>query len=175
MKKLLTTLLSLAAVTAYAGDAVDPKCPVAQPCYLAGELQVDLFGSATLVDADDDFYGGGVGINYFITQYIGVGASWNLIDLDSELASSSDTVLHDVSFDLIVRAPLGEESCTAVYGLVGGGFITNGSTLGTIDFGVGLEHRYGGAFGVFVEARQKYVPAADIDFSSFRVGARVVF
>ena len=176
MKKLLTTILSLAAVTSFAGDVVDCKQPIIQPCYLAGELQVDLFGSGTFVDVDDDFYGGGVGVNYFITQYIGVGASWNLIDVDNSFNSSSDTVVHDISADLLLRAPLfGEESCTAIYGILGGGVITNGTTLGTFNFGVGLEHRFLDNVGLFIEGRQKFVPAADADFTSVRVGARVVF
>ncbi len=178
MKKILTTLLSLAAVSSFAGDygkaVIDCKAPVIQPCYLAGELQVDLFGSANFDGGNDEFYGGGIGVNYFITQYIGVGASWNLIDLDGVLGHSSDTELHDSSVDLILRLPLGEESCTAVYGLVGGGVLTNGDTLGTYNAGLGLEHRFSG-FGLFVEGRQTWIPEADADFTSLRLGARFVF
>lgn len=177
MKKLLTTILSLAAISTFAGDygkaVIDCKAPVIQPCYLAGELQVDLFGSAN-IESGDESYGGGVGINYFITQYIGIGASWNLIDLDGQLGSSSDTELHDTSVDLIFRMPLGEESRTAIHGMVGGGVISNGSNHGTYNVGLGLEHRFD-AFGVFAEGRQTWIDSADVDFTSIRLGARFVF
>src|SRR3954471_13989926 len=87
MKKLTITLLASIALAAasYAGTEIssgkDKK--VIQPvhCFNDQELQVDVFGAYQVGEGPnhagpihDHGWGGGIGINYFFSRYIGVGA-----------------------------------------------------------------------------------------------------
>ena len=164
MKKFLYLLIvSTFTISAVAGPEV--IMPVDPVCFDGGELQVDGFFSGLIVNSGDDFYGGGIGINYYFTQNIGVGASWALQDING-------TVFHDTSVDLLLRAPLGD-SCNAIYGIVGGGVLADGENFGSFNYGLGLEHRFSPSCGIFGEARHKFIDNAD--FLSARVGFRLVF
>ena len=180
-KALIQLVIGLTAATAYAGDIIEPKNPCPVPCepwYNAGELQVDAFFSGTYINDvifSDDFYGGGVGVNYFFTRNIGLGVSWNLID--SRIAGGSN--LHDSNLDLILRAPFstGPEVCspTAVYALLGAGVLTDGDNFAQYGFGAGIEHRLSPGLGLFVEGRYRVIPEIDEDFAQFRTGIRINF
>ncbi len=180
MRKALITLLSFPALLC-AGDydVVDPKAPIVAPepppCYNPGEFQVDLFGSGTFIDTGvHDFYGGGIGLNYFFTNNLGLGVNWNLIDVDAGYYGD-DTTLHDTSADLILRAPFNDASCTALYGLAGTGVLSDGENFNTFNIGAGIEHRFAPGLGLFLEGRYKWIPEIDVDFAQARVGLRIVF
>ena len=179
-KALIHLVLGLASVSAFAGEVIDAKNPCPVPCepyYSAGEKQFDVFFSGTYINdviSSDDFYGGGVGLNYFFTRNIGIGVSWNLID--SGLLGST---AHDTNVDLILRGPFstGPEVCspTAVYVLLGGGVLADGENFAQYGFGAGIEHRVSAGLGLFVEGRYSVIPEIDADYGQFRTGLRVNF
>ena len=105
MKKLTITLLaSLSLVAAsFAGQEVysgkdSKKTIVPQTCFNDHELQLDVFGVYQDGNANthagpirDHGWGGGIGINYFFSRYIGVGAEGIMIpetknDMEAVLA-----------------------------------------------------------------------------------------
>ena len=140
-------------------------------------MQLDTFFSGTYINdsfASEDFYGGGIGLNYFFTRNLGIGASWNLVD--SQFLGQE---AHDTTLDLILRGPLstGPDVCspTAVYGLLGAGVLSDSENFATYNFGVGVERRLSERFGLFLEGRYKVIPEIDADFAQFRTGLRFVF
>src|SRR5688572_24123123 len=88
MKKLTLTFLSALALagTSFAGHRVveskefkNPPAP--EPCFRAGELQLDVFGSYNGAITNEEFgdgFGGGLGVNYFFTEMLGFGLSGNV-------------------------------------------------------------------------------------------------
>src|SRR3954469_1909820 len=135
MKKLTITLLASIALAAasYAGTEIssgkDKK--VIQPvhCFNDQELQVDVFGAYQVGEGPnhagpihDHGWGGGIGINYFFSRYIGVGVEGYWIAAKENSAASgadrfdnddhSRTTFHNINGSLIFRLPL-DESCLA--------------------------------------------------------------
>jgi hypothetical protein len=86
MKKLTLTLLASLAVaaTSFGGHEMvskEYKAPLPEPCFRAGEFQLDVFGSYNGAITNEEFgdgFGGGIGINYFFTEMIGIGISGNV-------------------------------------------------------------------------------------------------
>jgi len=201
MKKvssLLAALALLAPVTS--GFAKMPhkaraEAPPSDSLYAAHELQLDLFGTYAFEDAGlfgDDTAGGGIGLNYFITEHFGIGGEGMLFDTDGDMLGST-------SFNLFARAPLGQ-SGLAFYGYVGAGVIFNVDDFDTDDFtdavdrlkdgddatdrddlffeahiGGGAEYRFTRNVGVFTDVRHTWVDRDDSDFTSVRAGFRIRF
>ena len=175
MNKLTSSLfatLALAA-TGIAGQPVagkDFKTPAPEPCFKDVELQLDLFGSYTNPvsrSSHSDGFGGGLGVNYFFTRYLGAGVSGNVFDGGVHGVWNTDA-------SLIARYPLELGTfCLAPYILAGGGLQANGTTTGSWHAGGGLEWRATPQIGVFGEGR--YTWAEDNDSATARVGLRFVF
>ena len=100
-----------------------------RPLYSAHELSLDLSGSyiaqqrgiehlfETSIKHNRGTWGGDVGVNYFITRNIGVGA-------DANISANGGNFVDAVLGDLILRLPLGD-SGFAPYVFGGGGRTTD--------------------------------------------------
>ena len=191
MKKtlLLLTTLSAFAMTAHAGTptstAILPP-PAPESLYNAGELQFDLFGQYGVTSSGnerligDDAFGGGIGVNYFITRWFGIGGEGSLFDTEGDSVGTA-------TFNVFLRAPLGE-SGFAVYGFTGIGITFNADDIDSDDFddfnddvllqghvGVGVEYRFTPKIGIFSDARYTFVERDDSDFVLIRAGVRFAF
>ena len=179
MKKIVFTLIAGLGVanSVFAGPhAVDKKVvvPVAEPCFRDHELQLDVFGNymhAThaTASARTNGGGGGLGLNYFFTRYVGLG-----------IDASGNTVLNGVfnsTGSLILRYPIELGSvCLAPYALGGGGVQTgSGSTLGTWHAGAGLEWRATPKIGIYGEGRYTWAKEHNEESSQARLGVRFAF
>ena len=143
--------------------------------YTAKEFSFDAFGS---YDARFDRFGhmfdrswrhgdfgGGVGLNYFVTRYFGMG-------LDTFFESRS-TFFRTVSGNVFLRLPLGN-SGLAPYIFGGGGGRFQPVEEATGHAGVGLEFRFNHHFGLFGDARYSWADKTT-DNALVRAGARFVF
>ena len=176
MNKLTSSIFaSLAlAATGFAGTEVrsgkDYKTPAPEPCFKDVELQLDVFGSYTNPASRSRYgsdFGGGLGVNYFFTRYLGVGVSGNIYD-------GNAGGVWNVDASVIARYPLELGTfCIAPYILAGGGVQTDGITTGAWHAGGGLEWRATSSIGIFGEGR--YIWAEDNDSATARVGLRFVF
>jgi hypothetical protein len=89
--------------------------------------------------------GAGVGLNYFFTRYVGIGA-------DAYSENTTGTFIDNASGNLILRLPLGE-SGFAPYAFGGGGHQFNAAKLSFAQGGAGIEYRFCQHVGVFIDAR----------------------
>jgi hypothetical protein len=181
MKKQLlaiTFALGMTSAGAWAGSPVmaAPKNPVllpVAPCFAAGELVIKPFYDITLIDdapkghySDDTLYGGGLAVDYFFTENLGIGLDGYWLD--------DDSVIHSYNVNLTARTTVLTD-CLAVYAIGGGGVFTNGSTVGSAHIGGGLEYRLSQSFGLFADARYKWLDGGDITLTSVRIGASFAF
>jgi opacity protein-like surface antigen len=174
----LSTML-LASTATYAGERVvssgkEAKAQVVAPttCFKDHELQVDLYGAYVDGNAPDHAgpwqdhgWGGGVGINYFFSRYIGIGIEGTVLDgrenplVDqsrNRSAHSDHTAIWSGSGSLIARMPI-DRLCLAPYAYVGGGVMTDGEDWATGFVGVGVEYRIvPEKIGLFIDARWNY-------------------
>lgn len=202
MKKLATSLLSLAGMTTalYAGDTVissgkESKAVtstvVEEPCFKAGEFQIDTFGQYSVGNSGrvglfrDHGWGGGIGLNYFFHRNIGLGvdAAWLGAKEDQQFerhdSDGNRTTIHNFSGSLIFRAPI-DNTCIAPYLYAGGGFEVDGEQWASAHAGVGLEYRIKpNKVGLFIDGRWTYLGdrggREDLNFFSARAGVRFVF
>lgn len=207
MKKHTLSLLSsiLVSAAAQAGETVHTLTTVVQGPPSGGSLynphdwQIDLFGSHAFTDSEnrgligeDEVFGGGLGVNYFITRNVGVGAEGNLIEIDGELLGSAN-------LNVLLRFPIAETGLAPyIYG--GAGLTFNGDDLDSDDFsdardrleddeeprneddvifiahaGAGLEYRFTSHFSVFGDVRYTWTESDNSDFGLGRVGFRFPF
>ncbi len=153
------TILLLAAKSAWAEDTAvtDPTLHAdgASP-FRHCELSLDGFGSASLGESTLEHLSGsrirhntrlgaGLGINYFFTRYLGVGAEAYSENTDGVFVDSA-------SANLILRLPIGD-SGLAPYIFGGGGHQFGMTKQWFGQAGAGLEYRFCPHIGVFVDAR----------------------
>ncbi len=141
------------------------------PC----ELSFDLFGAGMLheYDFNNGFrakknlrWGGGAGVNYFFTRFVGIGG-------DAYAISWSHSFVDTTTGNIILRAPI-DHTGLAPYIFGGAGYQFQGIDQIVGGGGVGLEFRPVPHFGVFVDAR--YLAAAKTDgFGLGRAGIRLSF
>jgi len=175
----LTLAFGLTGAGALAGtpmattDSKNPVIPPPAPCYSAGELVVKPFYDITIIDSapyghykDDTLYGGGLAVDYFFTECLGLGVEGYWID--------DSSVVHSYNVNLTARTTLGSD-CLSVYAIGGGGVFTNGSTVGSAHIGGGLEYRFTDTMGVFADGRYKWLDGGDITLTSVRIGLSFVF
>jgi len=177
MKKIITTLIALGSIAgvANAGDwgkspVIDSKAPIdlGCPCYDAG-FEFSGFVAGIITDDETDI-GGGASVAYFLSQDLGVELSYSALNTDPSLE-------HLVTANLVYRL-VNADACIAPYILAGGGVLTNGSTHGVLDLGVGLDIRFEdwGCVGMFADATYNWVDGDEKeDFTLVRVGFRVPF
>jgi hypothetical protein len=176
MKTIALSLIASAAVTGsvFAGQQVSHKefkQPAAEPCFKDTELQVDIFGTWTYTPEAsryEDGFGGGVGVNYFVQRYFGVG-------VDGQIYDGGANGVWDVTGRLIARYPIELGTyCLAPYAFGGGGIQADSTTSGTWHAGAGLEWRATQKIGVFGESRYTWGAQND-DAYQARLGVRFAF
>jgi hypothetical protein len=174
------TILMLAAKSALGQDNMtnNPSPHYDQSDYYrANELSMDAFGTASLgqytIDHPSDervrqntLLGAGVGLNYFITRNIGIGA-------DAYSEHTTGIFVNSASANLIVRLPLGQ-SGFAPYAFGGGGRHFDDVKTWFVQAGVGMEYRFCPHVGVFIDARG-VLPNEAKYYGVARLGMRFAF
>ena len=179
MKKSIVTLIMASfAGVAFAGPPAPApvKNPVLTPppppsCFNPGEWTFDTSVAGLFVDGGNELAGGGVGLTYFPTLNVGLGADYSVF---------SDGI-HIYNANLVLRAPI-ESACLALYGIGGVGGISNGDSSLTWSAGIGVEWRCSkkSNIALFADARYLWVD----DYADFgdedeailaRAGIRVNF
>lgn len=143
--------------------------------YLAQEFSIDVFGSykrgaANVTDVFDEpehgIFGGGLGVNYFFTKMLGVGA-------DVSMHDNGRQFVDNVAANLIARFPIGD-TAFAPYVLGGAGYEFDPTGDWEGHAGIGVEFRMNPRTGVFADARYIW-PNSSGDSSLIRTGLRFAF
>ena len=192
MKKYIITgiMAAIAATSAFAGTetvskeviAVEPTC-----LFRDQEFQIDAFGLGNFAQGNTDMggrpaWGGGLGLNYFFSKYVGVGLEQDLFGRNSGSSTGNDfgyTRWATIG-NLFLRYPICSINL-APYIMVGGGAIygnvpkLGGQGIGHV--GGGLEYRFTKNIGLFSDARYLYSGAAGLPGSQlmWRYGLRFAF
>jgi len=145
--------------------------------YKDQELSLDFFGSGSVGQQTIDHLSGsrvsdnvrlglGVGVNYFFTRYVGVGADAYTEDTDHFFVDST-------SANVIGRLPIGNSGLAPyIFGGVGHQFDRTEQWFG--QFGAGVEVRFHANWAIFGDIR--YVVADRTDnYGLGRMGVRFVF
>jgi hypothetical protein len=170
---LIAVVLATAA-TSFAGQAVSSKKVVVAPMedlFRAGEIQLDAFAAGAAGNyggGSVNGFGGGLGLNYFITKYIGVGVDDTLSSLNGNGHTYNST-----QADIIARYPI-ESWHLAPYALVGGGATWGTKSQGDGNVGVGAEYRINRGIGIFADSRYLYGNNG-LNESLTRAGLRFIF
>ena len=133
------------------------------------EWSFDLFGTYAATESGlyDDGFGGGVGVNYFFTRYLGVGIDGYWWD------GSPAGVVSSISGSLIGRLPM-DELHLAPYVFAGGGGHFNSVDQASGHAGLGLEYRFTPNFALFSDGRYVFTDETN-DFGLIRFGVRFPF
>jgi len=164
-------ILMLAAASAVEAQDMDNNI---DDRYRAHELSMDVFGSASLGKYSIDHLssdrvrhntrlGAGLGLTYFITRNIGIGAEAYSEDVDGPFIDSA-------SANLTLRLPVGQ-SGFAPYVFGGGGQQFDLNDLSFGQAGVGIEYRFTTKVGIFTDARMVW-PTETQYFGVARLGLR---
>jgi len=175
-------ILLLAAKSVWAADDQTNNVDASQPAattdyYRPCELSLDGFGTASLGESTIDHatgygvrhntrLGAGVGLNYFFTRYLGLGA-----EADSE--NTDGVFLDSASGNLMLRLPLGN-SGVAPYIFGGGGHQFGQTKQWFGQAGAGLECRFTPHVGIFIDARG-VAPVETKGYGVARLGFRFAF
>lgn len=173
-------VLMLAAMSALGADNMNSDQGMhydQTDCYRSGELSLDGFGTGSIgkytIDhpsgsrvRHDSKLGAGVGLNYFFTRNIGIGA-----DMYSE--NTTGAFIDSASANLTLRLPLGH-SGFAPYILGGGGYQFDLARAWFCQAGVGVEYRFNRHVGIFLDARG-VLPEETKYYGVARLGLRFAF
>lgn len=146
--------------------------------YSANEFTFDLAGAYGVGRAkfNDTFdkslrhgdFGASVGLNYFITRNLGIGADAFGLDNGGDFVDAA-------SASLILRLPI-DVAHLAPYVFGGGGRTFDGPDSWTAHAGVGLELRLNPHTGIFVDGRHIFAEKSGLsDSALFRAGLRMAF
>ncbi len=177
MKKLLslTGVFILTAAAAFAGDGKTFKEKVVieevPTCaFRANELQVDAFATGAFYNQGRPGWGGGLGVNYFFTKFIGIGVEQDVFGRANEAAEWATIG------NLFIRYPICAINL-APYAMVGGGAAygdgRRGHGFGHV--GGGLEYRVTQNIGLFSDARWIYSSEEPKSGLLGRAGLRFAF
>jgi Outer membrane protein beta-barrel domain len=167
------TLVALATLTtaAFAGQPIagPGKGITPEPCFGETELQLDVFGAYHSSSGSfGDGWGGGLGVNYFFSRYLGLG-------VDVALTDGDDDSIWTYRGSLLARYPIDfGNHCLAPYLRVSGGIQSEDDDESFIGVGGGLEWRVTPRFGIFGEGSYNWAED-DNDFATARAGVRFVF
>jgi hypothetical protein len=135
----------------------------------SNQLSLQAFGTYATRDREGertDMGGGGLGLTYFFTRYVGIGA---------------DTYIEEwkwpyrVNGSAILRLPLPEQfSKLAVYGFGGGGREFKDIPQFTWHGGGGLEYKFTRNLGLFADAREVF-PDKTANYTLVRAGVSFGF
>jgi len=148
----------------YDKEAVD-KFPI-------NEFSVDLFGTYANENRfgdkrkwEDGHGGGGVGLNYFLNRYVGIGADSYVEEWKAP---------YRVNGSVFLRYPIPGGFGFAPYGFGGGGRELKYVPQWTFHGGAGLEFRFNRYTGIFVDGRRVF-PDKTEDYTLARAGMRLNF
>lgn len=165
----------LTAAAAFAGDGktFKDKVPVeVETCkFRANEIQVDAFAAGGWYNQGRPGWGGGLGVNYFFTKFIGLGVEQDVLGHQGENSVRWATV-----GNLYLRYPICSWNL-APYAMVGGG-ASYGEGLKGHGFGHvggGLEYRVTDNIGLFSDARWIYSSEEPKSGVLGRAGLRFAF
>jgi hypothetical protein len=131
--------------------------------YIAGERR---FSSFPTTNIRHGRFGGGVGLNYFFTRNLGLGADINIPDNGGNFVdSAAASVIGRLPIDSISLAP---------YALAGGGRQFDPVWKWFAHVGGGLEFRLNHYTGIFSDARYVWADAMP-DYVYVRAGLRFAF
>lgn len=171
----LTTVVLLSASSLFAGDGktFKDKVVVEPPTCLfrANEWQVDAFAAGFFSQSNRPGWGGGLGVNYFFNEYIGLGVEQSVVGRTDEVTQWSTIG------NLILRYPICSLNL-APYALIGGGAsygctVRKGHGFGHV--GGGLEYRVTSNIGLFSDARWLYSSEEPRSSVLGRAGVRFAF
>ncbi|MEO7299779.1 MAG: hypothetical protein ABI042_14525, partial [Verrucomicrobiota bacterium] len=146
--------------------------------YSAQEFTFDIFGtySKGKEKFNDTFdktlrhgdFGGGIGVNYFITRNFGIGT-------DAFAGDNGGDFVDAVSASAILRLPI-DVAHLAPYVFAGGGRQFDGPDSWNLHVGVGLEFRLSSYTGIFIDGRHVFhVSDKSSDYALIRSGLRFAF
>ena len=98
-----------------------------------GQSFESVFLSMILKEMRNTLEGGGLALDYYLTDKIGIGLEGSWIDTPS--------VIHGYNVNLTYRLTC-PTNCLSAYVLGGGGVYTNGETVGSAHLGGGVEYRF---------------------------------
>ncbi len=176
MKKYIITgvMAAVAATSAFAGTVTASKevAPVEAPCLFRGnEWQLDAFGLGDFFpggvqNAGRPLWGGGLGVNYFLNEYVGLGLEQDLYGRNSRRGYyTANSGINGITRwatigNVFLRYPICNWNL-APYLMVGGGanygnVPNRASGQGFGHVGGGLEYRVTENIGLFSDARYLY-------------------
>ncbi|MDB6015679.1 MAG: hypothetical protein JWR19_168 [Pedosphaera sp.] len=167
----------LAAMSALGAENTDNTDNNQGGYYQANELSADVFGTASIGKYTIDHLsnarvrhntrmGAGLGLSYFLTRNIGIGA-------DAYSENLSGAFVDSLSGNLILRLPLGQ-SGFAPYAFAGGGHQFDLARVWFGQAGGGLEFRFTHNVGIFVDGRW-VLPNETKYYGVARFGMRFTF
>lgn len=176
MKKLTLALITVAvSVTgAFAGTSAktfkQTVAPAPECKFRDQELQVDAFAAGAFYNQGRPGWGGGLGVNYFFTKFIGLGVEQDVL---GHQGTPAEWV---TAGNLFLRYPICSLNL-APYALIGGGAAygegRRGHGFGTV--GGGLEYRVTDNVGLFSDARWVYSSEEPKSGILGRAGLRFAF
>lgn len=134
--------------------------------FSANELSLDLGGAYTSRDRNGnskDAWGPAVGLNYFFTENIGVGA---------DTYSDGIRIPYMLNGSVIFRYPLREMSLSP-YVFAGAGRQWERASQWTGHLGIGVEYRFNAFTSAFTDLRGVFPDQTD-NYATWRFGFRVV-
>ena len=138
-------------------------------CFNANTANVSVFAAAILPQNStaelDDAFGGGIAMDYFFTENVGLEGSYSVF--------STDTAVHQISGSLVLRLPI-RSICLAPYALLGGSYHTNSVNQGTWHVGAGLDYRFANCVGIFADAQYNWAQDTS-DYTTVRTGVKIGF
>jgi len=177
-RTLLSTVVVIAIVMPSFAQEVSPlregesSCAV---CYKDREWQFSLFYSFSNHPTNGGF-GGGIGIDYFLRRYVGIGVEGNWFP-----GGEKDAVITQIIGNVFLRYPVdieGGHFSIAPYVFGGGGGLWDSKTsAGEGHIGAGLAVRFSEHWGIFADIRNAWTtyPGAGADIIEFRSGVRFLF
>lgn len=180
MKKLTVALLTVAVMVtgAYAGTSSktfkETVAPVSECKFRDQELQIDAFGLGAFYNEGRPGWGGGLGINYFFSKFIGVGIEQDMFGRKEQ--DSQGYTEWATAGNVFLRLPICSLNL-APFAVVGGGAAYGGerSGHGFGHVGGGLEYRVTDNIGLFSDARYVYSTIDPENAVAVRTGLRFAF
>ncbi len=148
-----------------------------EPKFAANQISLELFGSYRVdqpggfddlfqTDLDNGLWGGGAGLNYFVTRHIGIGG-------DVTMSEGGGAFVDYALGSLYLRLPWETQGLSPyVYG--GGGRGIDPTWEWLVHAGVGVEFRVNPFLGIFFDTRYIWADTTT-DRLQFRAGLRVQF
>jgi hypothetical protein len=165
-----SSILAGSAVYDTSKTVTQPVATDTCPCFAPG-LSWGIYGGGFLPrdrhNSYDDAFGGGLLVEYFFTENIGIQASYG--------AFATNGTEHLFNGDLVLRAPI-HSICLAPYLIAGGGGDVDGEKLGEWHAGAGLDLRFESlhCMGLFADGTYNWHSSRnrDRDYAIVRLGLK---